>query len=85
MQKQQNLKFLHQQHPFHRVIPSSWPLLTAFSILALTSNVIIYMHLWHDARLLKAYFSLIYLIFCISQWFYYNSDIITESTINTKY
>jgi cytochrome c oxidase subunit 3 len=71
------IKYLNQQHPFHMVTPSPWPLLTSFSILALTSSIIIYLHLWRNAGLLKIHFSFLCLLFCIYRWF---ADVITEAT-----
>lgn len=70
-------KNIKQQHPFHLVTPSPWPILTSFSLLALTLSIIIYLHLWRDNGFIKICISLFCLIICIYCWF---SDIIIEST-----
>lgn len=70
-------KSIKQQHPFHMVTPSPWPLLTSLSLLALTLSTIVYMHLWRESGFLKIIISISCLCYCIFQWF---SDIITEAT-----
>lgn len=70
-------KYIKQQHPFHMVTPSPWPLLTSFSILAFTLSTIVYLHLWRDAGFLKMIISLVCVLYCLFRWF---SDVITEAT-----
>jgi cytochrome c oxidase subunit 3 len=69
--------FLKQQHPFHMVTPSPWPLLTSFSILSFVLSTIVYLHFWRDIGLIKMGISLVCILFCLYRWF---SDVITEST-----
>ena len=77
MQNIKSLKFLQQQHPFHLVTPSPWPLLTSFSILSIASSAVVYMHLWRENGFIKLIISMFCFIFCLYRWF---SDVITEST-----
>ena len=67
---------LFQNHPFHLVSPSPWPILTCFSLFALASSGVSNMHSFIDARgvLLAAFFIL---VFSMSFWF---RDIISEGT-----
>ena len=66
----------NEQHPFHLVDPSPWPLLTSLTILALVQSIAMYFHYFLYSEYSVA-FSLIYLIFNLFRWF---SDIITEAT-----
>lgn len=65
-----------QAHPFHLVSPSPWPILTSFSLLALTCSGVLTMHSFIAAKdaLLVAFFLV---VFSMSFWF---RDIISEGT-----
>ena len=65
-----------QQHPFHLVTPSPWPLLTSFSLLAIMLNTVIYFHSIGDS-LPKVICAFGCLVFCIIRWF---TDITNEAT-----
>jgi len=54
-----------QQHPFHMVTPSPWPLLTSFSILALVLSVIVYLHFWRVLGVIKLHLSLLFVLLCL--------------------
>lgn len=75
-------KAIRQQHPFHMVTPSPWPLLTSLSLLALMLSVIVYLHIRNENGFIKILISLCCLIFCISRW---ASDIIVEATFEGKH
>ena len=66
----------YEQHPFHMVDISPWPLMTSFSLLSLTLNFISYFHYFKNGDF---YFKLSFFILCfyLFRWF---SDIIIEST-----
>jgi cytochrome c oxidase subunit III len=44
-----------QQHPFHLVDPSYWPILTAFSLLALTLGAVMFLHEHSGGKLLTLF------------------------------
>lgn len=69
--------FMKQQHPFHSVTLSPWPILTSFSVLSFVLSTILYLHFPNEKGLIKMIIAFILIIFCIFRWF---SDIITEST-----
>jgi len=71
------LKYKKQQHGFHMVTPSPWPLLTSFSLLAFVLSIIVYLHFWRDLGFINILFSFFCIIFCLYSWF---SDIVTEAT-----
>lgn len=66
----------HEQHPFHLVDPSPWPILTSISAFSLVLSVANYFnyfeHAWESLLVALACF-----IYTLSRWF---SDIITEAT-----
>jgi cytochrome c oxidase subunit 3 len=66
----------NEQHPFHMVNPSPWPLFTAFSLLNLALGFLSYFHYFKGGAY---HFFLSFLIVCfyLFCWF---SDIVTEST-----
>lgn len=70
-----NLKS-NEQHPFHLVDISPWPLMTSISLFTLTLSFIMYFHFFIKGTL---YFIISLCIFCfyLSRWF---SDVIIEST-----
>lgn len=65
-----------QDHPFHLVSPSPWPLYTSISLFSLTVNGALSMHLFNNSYI-TFYLSLITLIASMSFWF---RDIISEGT-----
>nr|YP_010899380.1 cytochrome c oxidase subunit 3 [Grosmannia fruticeta]WHN64117.1 cytochrome c oxidase subunit 3 [Grosmannia fruticeta] len=65
-----------QNHPFHLVSPSPWPLFTSISLLSLTTSGTLAMHNFGSAYIL-VYFSLFSLVATMSLWF---RDIISEAT-----
>ena len=65
-----------QAHPFHLVSPSPWPLLTCFSLLALTTSGVLTMHTFNSVELILT-LALVSLIYSMSLWF---RDIISEAT-----
>jgi len=65
----------NEQHPFHLVDPSPWPMMTSLSMLSLVMSFVMYFHYkmcYHHALL-----SLFIFCFYLCRWF---SDIIVEST-----
>jgi cytochrome c oxidase subunit 3 len=66
----------NEQHPFHMVCPSPWPLMTSFALLSLTISFLSYFHYFKAGQ---HHFLISFLILCfyLFRWF---SDIITEST-----
>lgn len=71
------IDFRRQQHPFHLVTPSPWPIATSFSILALATNFVVYLHYSRDTGFYQMVISLLFVFFCLYRWF---SDVITEAT-----
>ena len=65
-----------QDHPFHLVSPSLWPLYTSISLLVLTSNAALAMHNFTNG-LYSVYLGLILVISSMSFWF---RDVITEGS-----
>ena len=65
-----------EQHPFHMVDPSPWPLMTSFSLLGLVFSFLSYFHYFKGGNyhFLLSFFILCFYLF---RWF---SDIIIEST-----
>jgi len=65
-----------QDHPFHLVSPSPWPLYTSISLLNLTGIAALSMHNFNNSHYLL-YLALILLVSTMSFWF---RDIISEGT-----
>jgi len=65
-----------QDHPFHLVSPSPWPLYTSVSLLSLATSTALSMHNFHNGHILNI-ISLVLLISSMSFWF---RDIISEGT-----
>ena len=65
-----------QDHPFHLVSPSPWPLYTSVSLLNLTVSTVLSMHNFNNGYILII-ISLILVISSMSFWF---RDIISEGT-----
>ena len=65
-----------QDHPFHLVSPSPWPLYTSICLLNLTTNAALAMHNFNSSYI-TFFISLILVISSMTLWF---RDIISEST-----
>ncbi len=65
-----------QAHPFHLVSPSPWPIFTSFTLLALTTSGVLFLHAFKVASffLLFAFFNL---LASMTFWF---RDVISEGT-----
>ncbi len=70
----------NQQHGFHLVDPSPWPLISAFSALMLTFGGVLYMHGYANTYLWK--FGLTMILFMMYVWW---RDIIREGTIEGQH
>ena len=70
-----------QDHPFHLVSPSPWPLYTSICLLNLTTSAALSMHNFNNAYYLF-YISLILVVSSMSFWF---RDIISEGIQKTLY
>lgn len=65
-----------QDHPFHLVSPSPWPLFTSISLLNLTTSAVLSMHNFNKGYVVF-YIGLVLLISSMSFWW---RDVITEGT-----
>ena len=65
---------MNQKHPYHLVELSYWPILTAFSLLALTLGLVMFMHEYPAGKLLTG-FGVLTVIYCAWNWW---RDVITE-------
>lgn len=65
-----------QDHPFHLVSPSPWPLYTSISLFSLATSGALSMHAFNGTYNIF-YFALTIVVFSMSFWF---RDIITEGT-----
>lgn len=65
-----------QDHPFHLVSPSPWPLYTSISLFTLTVNAALSMHLFNNSYIMF-YVSFFLVVASMSLWF---RDIISEGT-----
>lgn len=63
-----------QEHPYHLVAPSYWPIITAFSLLFLTSGAIMYMHAYAGGELIMIT-GTVAVVFCAWNWW---RDVINE-------
>lgn len=66
-----------QDHPFHLVSPSPWPLNTSIALLVLTSTTAFSMHNFYNGHIVL-YIALFLVVSSMSLWF---RDIISESTL----
>ena len=57
-----------QNHPFHLVSPSPWPLNTSISLFSLTASGALSMHSFNNAYN-AFYLALIIVVFSMSYWF----------------
>ena len=69
-----------QNHPFHLVSPSPWPLYTSISLLSLTTSAVLSFHGFAYAEY-NLFLSITSLVLSMSFWF---RDIIAEGTLNLK-
>jgi hypothetical protein len=69
-----------QDHPFHLVSPSPWPLYTSISLFTLTVNGALSMHLFSNSYILF-FIALGTVVASMSLWF---RDIISEGTLKSK-
>ena len=69
-----------QDHPFHLVSPSPWPLYTSISLLSLTTSAVLSFHGFAYAGN-NLIMSLISLVLSMSFWW---RDVIAEGTLNLK-
>ncbi len=65
-----------QDHPFHLVSPSPWPIFTSICLLNLTSSIVLSMHNFYNSHYL-VYLAIMLVIISMSLWF---RDIISEGT-----
>ncbi len=65
-----------QNHPFHLVSPSPWPLYTSISLFILTTSTVLFMHGFNLFEYL-IFISIINVIYSMGLWF---RDIISEGT-----
>ena len=65
-----------QDHPFHLVSPSPWPLYTSISLLSLTTSAVLSFH-GFDLAEYNLFLSITSLVLSMSLWF---RDIIAEGT-----
>ena len=65
-----------QDHPFHLVSPSPWPLYTSISLFTLTVNAALSMHLFNNSYIFF-YLALATVVSSMTMWF---RDIISEGT-----
>lgn len=66
----------NEQHPFHMVDSSPWPLMTSFSLLGLAFSFLSYFHYFKGGSY-HFIFSFLIVCFYLFRWF---SDVVTEST-----
>ena len=65
-----------QAHPFHLVSPSPWPFFTCFSLLAVTTCTVLFMHAFARASNFLG-LGLLSMVFSVCFWF---RDVISEAT-----
>lgn len=70
------MKIQTQNHPFHLVDPSPWPLITAIAALGTTTGGVMYFHGYNNGQFLL-FTSLFFLVFMMFIWW---RDVVREST-----
>ena len=70
------MKIQTQNHPFHLVDPSPWPLITSLAALGTTTGGVMYFHGYNNGKFLL-FTSLFFLIFMMFIWW---RDVVREST-----
>lgn len=68
---------MKQEHPFHLVPLSPWPILTAFTLLLLTVGGVMFMHHYPHGEYVAG-LGFVSLIFCLFSWW---KDVINESIV----
>lgn len=73
---QQKIRSIFQDHPFHLVSPSPWPVFTSLSLLSLTTSGVLFMHGFSNVNslLMLAFISV---VASMALWF---RDVISEGT-----
>jgi len=70
------VRTIFQDHPFHLVSPSPWPLCTSISLLSLATSIALSMHYFYNGYVLNIISSIL-VVSSMSFWF---RDIISEGT-----
>jgi len=70
----------NQQHSFHLVDPSPWPIITSFSAFLLTGGGVLYMHGYLSSFVWK--FGLFMILFMMFVWW---RDVIREATFEGQH
>ena len=73
-----NTRSNFQDHPFHLVSPSPWPLNTSVALFTLTLNTALSMHLFNNGYIM-VYLAAFLVVSCMALWF---RDIIAEGKTN---
>jgi len=68
------VRTIFQDHPFHLVSPSPWPLCTSISLLSLATSIALSMHYFYNGYVLNIISSIL-VVSSMSFWF---RDIISE-------
>jgi cytochrome c oxidase subunit 3 len=77
LNKLKNLnKLQNEQHPFHLVDPSPWPIMTSLSLLSLVLSFILYFHYYNNGAF-HFILSFTVFLFFLFKWF---NDIVIEAT-----
>ena len=71
------MKIQTQNHPFHLVDPSPWPLITSLAALGTTTGGVMYFHGYNNGQFFLLFTSLFFLIFMMFIWW---RDVVREST-----
>ena len=76
-------RYQFQDHPFHLVSPSPWPLYTSISLFILTTSTVLFMHGFESFEYF-VFISVLNVIYSMGLWF---RDIISEgiNIIHIKY
>lgn len=70
-----------QNHPFHLVSPSPWPLFTSISLFILTTSLVLFMHGFQSSEYLVPV-AVLNVAYVMGLWF---RDVISEGKISLKY
>lgn len=75
--KLKNLPIIkNEQHPFHLVSPSPWPLMVSLAVFDLALSVVLYFHYYKYSEYYIVFFMFL-LFFFVGRWF---TDIVVEAT-----
>ena len=72
----QKIRSLFQDHPFHLVSPSPWPIFTSLSLLSLTTSGVLFMHGFSNVNTILT-LGFISVVASMAFWF---RDVISEGT-----